>query len=276
MSGQAIVPVESVTPQLLTQAMQMLAKAETLPEILKIRSMATAAEHYFKAASRSREIANDAVEIRLRAERKAGELLRLMAERGERARAADNLRHSSKSRDVSSTLSDLAITHMQSARWQAIESVPIDIFESYIQKTRLLESGELTTSALMHMAKKADRKSKQEESSNDPDELPSPEEARRIAIETGQSVLDSEGWYQPPISVERQEEIARTLDLLDLISELAESELLKYEPRDLLYQFAGLRKRYHSRLRELSLEKVIAWLVEFENERKKDYGERAS
>ncbi len=102
-------------------------------------------------------------------------------------------------------------------------------------------------------------------------QLPAPEEARRIAIETGKDVLDSEGWYQPPVTVERQEAVAETLDLLELLTGLPESNLLKHSPRELLGQFATLRWPHNTRLRQLSLGTFIAWLTEFEDERKKGH-----
>ena len=97
---------------------------------------------------------------------------------------------------------------------------------------------------------------------------PSPTDARRLAIETGKAVLDSEGWYQPPVSIEIQEALENTLDLFDLIIGLPESDLLKHAPADLLQQFAGLRQIEKSKLRRVSLDRYIAWLVEFEHERK--------
>jgi Protein of unknown function (DUF3102) len=102
-------------------------------------------------------------------------------------------------------------------------------------------------------------------------QAPPPDEARRIAIETGKDVLDSEGWYQPPVTIERQEAVAQTLDLFDLIAGFPESDLLKHNPRDLLGQFATLRWPHNTRLRQLSLGTFIAWLTEFEDERKKGH-----
>ena len=59
-----------------------------------------------------------ATEIRIRAARKAGELLKVMAETGERHNASDG-----RPGKVSGapTLSDLGVTPNQSSRWQACE-----------------------------------------------------------------------------------------------------------------------------------------------------------
>jgi hypothetical protein len=62
-------------------------------------------------------------EIRLRAERKAGELLRQM----EKAKGGNpNLSH----RPTGSTLSDLGITRDQSSQWQRLAAVPEPEFEA--------------------------------------------------------------------------------------------------------------------------------------------------
>lgn len=100
---------------------------------------------------------------------------------------------------------------------------------------------------------------------------PSPTEARRIAIETGESVLDSKGWYQPPITEEEEDAFHEPLDLLDLILGFPESPLLIYRPDELLAKFAALDWPLKSNLRQISLDSFINWLKEFEDERKKLY-----
>ena len=52
-----------------------LAKARTLPEIVKIRNLAEAARTYAKAAHMSKESLDYAAELKLSAERKAGRFL---------------------------------------------------------------------------------------------------------------------------------------------------------------------------------------------------------
>jgi len=99
---------------------------------------------------------------------------------------------------------------------------------------------------------------------------PSPGEARRMAIESGKTVLDSTGWWQPPVTIEREEELSETLDLLDLIVGFPESDLLKYRPAELCEIFSRLDWQNKSRLRQVSLAPFIAWLMEFEDERKRN------
>jgi hypothetical protein len=59
-----------------------------------------------------------ACEIRLRAERKAGQILGAMAKAGERDSGKGNRNPALKSHDVTPKLSDLEITKKQSSDWQ--------------------------------------------------------------------------------------------------------------------------------------------------------------
>ena len=64
----------------------------------------------------------------MRAERRAGELLRDMAERGERA-----VRKNMKSQPATSKLSDLGINKTKSPRWQRLAALDADSFEAKIE-----------------------------------------------------------------------------------------------------------------------------------------------
>lgn len=82
-------------------------------------------------------------EIKLRAERRAGELLGEM-DKNEGGRPAET---SNIVLPVSCapTLSDLGITRMQSSRWQSIAQIPEQVFEKHLIEKR--ESKEELTSA---------------------------------------------------------------------------------------------------------------------------------
>ncbi len=73
-------------------------------------------------AKESPEIIQKAEEIKLRAERRAGEILIKMKDSGEReSRGGDK---KSKSQPTTMKLDDLKITKDQSSRWQQIASIP--------------------------------------------------------------------------------------------------------------------------------------------------------
>ena len=74
------------------------------------------------------ELIQWATEIKVRAERKAGELLRLSAERGERHH------HGRVSPEVEkpTTLGDLGISANQSSRWQSLAGMSDDHLETAV------------------------------------------------------------------------------------------------------------------------------------------------
>jgi hypothetical protein len=129
----------------ISQARRALAAASTLDDVLQIRDQAEALRVYAKAASDSLEAANAAAEIKLRAERKAGEMLAAMEKRdgGDAARA--------RSHDVTElppSLEDLGIDKMQSSRWQREANVPEQKFEEYLTLCRD-ERREVTQAGLL-------------------------------------------------------------------------------------------------------------------------------
>ena len=67
---------------LLKKAMTALAKANTLPEILEIRNQSETIRQHIKRIGESLDLQNSAAEIKLRAERKAGETLAKTLKRG--------------------------------------------------------------------------------------------------------------------------------------------------------------------------------------------------
>ncbi|MGI9403062.1 MAG: hypothetical protein ACR2OF_00950 [Hyphomicrobium sp.] len=96
--------------------------AYEVDEVKDIRDKALAIERYCQQAKNT-EAERRACEIRLRAERKAGVLLK---DDEERAKAGNNQWSSSDT----TTLSDLGISRDQSSRWQKLAAVPEDDFEA--------------------------------------------------------------------------------------------------------------------------------------------------
>lgn len=113
----------------LSRAVQMLAEARSLDDITHIRSIAKAAEEYARAEHLGDEAEQHAREIRVRAGRKAGELLRTMAETGERVLSGKQINKDS----TPTTLSELGITGDESSRWQNLARVPAKDFEEQVQ-----------------------------------------------------------------------------------------------------------------------------------------------
>jgi hypothetical protein len=116
-------------------ARRALAEAHRVDEAKGIRDMAVAAQVYAKQA-KDRQLIQHATEIRLRAERRAGELLAQM-EKNKGARQQGIGRRGKNAVDPNDRvprLSDLSITKDQSSRWQKLAALPAREFENKVTR----------------------------------------------------------------------------------------------------------------------------------------------
>ena len=131
MSGTALVRYDAMC--------SAIAAAYQVDEVKDIRDKARAIETYARQA-KNVEAERQACEIRLRAERKCGELLRDR----DKARGGGDQRSDHRSPDVRGgppPLADLGISHKQSADWQRLAAVPPDLFEQELQRDRPTTNG---------------------------------------------------------------------------------------------------------------------------------------
>jgi hypothetical protein len=133
--GDSLVPHASHADPLtrLETACRLLAEARSLDEVKTIRDVAEAARVYAREVQLGLEALNDAAEIKLRAERRLGELLAAtdLRDGGDAARA-----RSHRATEVRPRLRDLAISKSQSSRWQAIAAVPLLCSTSTLRRQR--------------------------------------------------------------------------------------------------------------------------------------------
>jgi N6-adenosine-specific RNA methylase IME4 len=115
----------------------------SIPDVKDIQAKAEALRRLAKQVGHGLTVQNEVAEIKLMAERKAGELLaHTVKHEGGRPRK--------RSHDVR-VLADLGISWMQSSRWQLEASVPETLFQDYVRKTK--ETGqELTSVGLLMLA----------------------------------------------------------------------------------------------------------------------------
>jgi hypothetical protein len=134
-------------------ARKAIAAAHRVDEVKQIRDKAEAVRVYAKQA-RDLEMQNMAAEIRLRAERRAGQLLVEMQKTGQR-QAKDRGRPTKLS--GISTLPQLGLTRDQSSKWQQLAGrIDEATFERALTQTKE-KNGELTTAALLREVKEVMR-----------------------------------------------------------------------------------------------------------------------
>lgn len=128
---------------LLDQARAAISEATTVRDAKEIRDRAEALEVYAKRAEYGSILQDKCAEIKLRAERRAGELLSQMGvQRGRpSAEAIETGAHQ--------TLDSMGITRKQSSRWQRLATIPPDDFEEELTRT-------LSEAALLRLAKRLD------------------------------------------------------------------------------------------------------------------------
>ena len=127
-----------------------LALALNVDEARAIRDKAVAMQVYARQA-RDSQLIDHATELRLRAERRAGELLREMAEKGEREAGG---RPEKRSPAATVKLADLGITKTQSSRWQKLATLDDDDFE---QRTALAKKQAVLSVELTGAERKAEK-----------------------------------------------------------------------------------------------------------------------
>ena len=137
----------STTLARISEAMTALAAAKTLDDVLQIRDQAEALRVYIKAASDSLEAANAAAEIKLRAERKAGEML---AGR-EDARGRNQHEKEGGFGMKPPSLDELGVNKLQSFRWQKAFGVSEEDFEAYLRDCQK-QGREVTQAGLLKLA----------------------------------------------------------------------------------------------------------------------------
>lgn len=142
------------------QAYQAIMEAKTVDEVKEIRDKVEALRLYLKQQGASLEMQNACAEIKLRAERRAGELLKETTKPG--GNGNNQYQKEEPSQRDRIPLSDIGITYSQSSRFQSIASIPVAIFEARIIETKA-KNYELTSAEMLKTAKELRRKAERDE-----------------------------------------------------------------------------------------------------------------
>lgn len=128
-------------------AYKLLQKCVTVDEVKEIHDKARALETYLKQSQKSLDLQNMAAEIRIRAQRRGGEILAQMEKHPPGPPKGD------RSHDGTDPprLVDLGMSKNQSSRWQRIAGIPEEDFDDRVKEIK--ETGkELTSKEFLSLA----------------------------------------------------------------------------------------------------------------------------
>lgn len=188
-------------------ARHALQVASSVDEVKDIRDKAQAMAAYARQA-KDTQLVEWATEIKVRAERRAGEML---AEMPKHNGGNPNLSHDTTGSPP--TLESLGVTRDQSSRWQKLAAVPEEQFEQAVAAAKEV-AGEVTTAAMLRLGRP------------------------HVANNSGENE-----WYTPPDIIERARCAMGRIDCDPASSVLANKNV----KADVLYTIAenGLTRSWH-------------------------------
>jgi N6-adenosine-specific RNA methylase IME4 len=132
----------------LERVRQTLLEADRFADILHARSLGELYRQYARQRRYGIDIQNTGAEIKLRAERRAGALLRLLPKNSGQLFRGDTM----IPRENIPTYDELDLDKQQASRWQRASALPEALFEAYIAETKARHQA-LTSAAVLALAK---------------------------------------------------------------------------------------------------------------------------
>lgn len=226
--GQAIVA-------LLDRARAWLIEATNVHQVNDMRAKAEAIRVYGVQAKMGKEAEQAACELRLRAERRIGELIRSEQASGRLARQASGNRNLASG---TTRLNDHGITYDESAQFQKLADVPEDVFEDRV--TELRESESLSRAALLRPGEEENTQQEQIES-----------EMKRARDVVQELNARAPAGYDAATDHARMQSVGALIDAIHNIETLAPPEVLLEQVQHYqTYHFANLKS-------------VVEWMQKF-------------
>ena len=215
--------------------------AVTVDEVKDIRDKSEAMAAYARQA-KDTELLKWATEIKVRAERRAGQLLAEMP-KATGAKGVGPIAVASCDRNQPPTLSDIGVTKSDSSRWQKLASISDEQFESAVASAKD-KAGEVTTAAMMRAAKTDEEQNPEKQPAKEAKPKPkliSEERAAEITAEnTELRERIAEIARDAQEAIEDNSQMAAIFEADDrLAAAMAEIKRLKAEVVSLKEQLAG-------------------------------------
>lgn len=130
-----------------------LEQARSLDELLRVRNRAEFWRSLAKKAGAGLEIQNRGAEMKIRAERRLGEVVPVPVRGNPNGRAVGQMYHDDTFAPSADCYADLGLTRLQASRWREEASVPEERFEQWLRWTKD-EGEEVTTAGLLKLARR--------------------------------------------------------------------------------------------------------------------------
>jgi hypothetical protein len=192
----------------LEQAVRWLAEATDVPSIKRFRDDAEAARVIARQRDLGRDAENHGAEIRVRAERRLGELLS-DREQLPRLASGENLRPPGVDHPHPPTLKDLGLSHYESQTFRDVAAVPEPIFEEEIA-TRKAERQPISTNTFVRLGREVKAA---ETAAIVEHALDTPEAQARMAVANlRRSFSNAQAWLRGNLLLHDPSAIAHVLD----------------------------------------------------------------
>jgi hypothetical protein len=139
--------------QKLDNATRMLAEIKSVDDAMHLIDLAEAARVYAKQVKLGLEAQNHATEIKIRAQRRAGEILLEMEKATRNQYTTGKVARFESQTEQIPTYADIGIAKYDAHTWQTIAKVPEDEFSNFIERVKT-EEKELSTAATYREARK--------------------------------------------------------------------------------------------------------------------------